>query len=217
MTRFLLALALLTSLGACGDDDGGPSASAEDAGRLTWMAPDAGIPPRPDGGPPSADAGAVRVCYDIEPLSEAMLPRCRASTEDCVAACPMGESGNACRDACWRSDSTPPAGDIGCIDCVFRQLVSCIDTSGCHAEVAAWLCCIVDNCASSADPCCTERNCAELAQTMFVCGYTREPSCFDVTGGDIGQCYAESDPDAGVMDVDAGPAPDAGAPMDCSE
>jgi hypothetical protein len=129
----------------------------------------------------------------------------------------MGDTGNECRDACWAGDPTPPSGDVACPDCVFRQLVSCIDDGGCHAEVAAWLCCIVDNCSASTDPCCIERECGMAGQNMFVCGYTRQPSCFELTSGVIGECYAETDTDAGVPDVDAGPAPDAGPPVDCSE
>ena len=223
MTRawlWMLSAVLLSgaSLGCTGDDDGG--AEEEDAGPREWMGTDAGIPPRRDAGPPAEDAG-LRICYELPRLTEAELPRCRAATADCVDACPEGDAGEDCRSACWANDPTPASGDVACQDCVFRQLLGCVEDAGCEAEVAAWLCCIIDNCSSSTDPCCTERECAALAEPMFICGYTNQPSCFELTSGEIGECYAESDPDAGVPD-DAGVGgdagmPDAGMPVDCSE
>jgi hypothetical protein len=209
MLRFALILCSIAPLAACGDDDGGPSTTDEDAGR-TWMPTDAGIPARQDAGPPP-DAGESRVCFELPALTG--FPYCTAATRDCVTACPMGDPGNACRDACWAGDPTPPMGDVACGDCVFRQLFACAGDAGCQAEVDAFVCCIVDNCAMSTDPMCIENNCTMALQNVYVCTYTADPTCFELTDGYVGMCYAESDPDGGVPMPDAGGG-DAGTASD---
>src|SRR5687767_907319 len=144
----LTVLFLLGALAAaCTEDDPGPGAGGpDDDSELVWMPRDAGIPPRQDAGPPT-DAG-VRECFDYPAVPASLLPRCTAATRDCVSACPEGMTGEACRNGCWNGDPTPRSGapdDVGCPDCIFRQLISCVDAADCHAEVSAWLCCIVDN------------------------------------------------------------------------
>ena len=170
------------------------------------MPVDAGIPPRPDAHATDTPDGGVRVCFDYGTLPDSLLPRCEASTRDCVMECPA-EGGDDCRDACWAADPTPRSGppeSYGCNDCIFRQVIGCIDRGPCHAEVAAFLCCIVEDCATGGDTCIDER-CNDEAQAMFGCGIAETPECIDVVGGEAGRCYALEDEPG-----DAGTAPDAG-------
>lgn len=208
--RTISVLLLLTAATGCLDDDSGGGGGGGD---LVWMPRDAGIPPRPDSGPRSD--GGVRECFDFPAVPAALLPRCTAATRDCVEACPADTPGEECRNTCWATDPTPRSGapdDVGCNDCILRQLISCIDTAGCHGEIQRYFCCIIDNCPTGEDACISAM-CASEAEGMFICGYTLEPGCFGLTSGDIGMCYAESDPesDAGApAPVDAGAGEDAG-------
>ena len=178
-------------------------------GPRVWMPVDAGIPPRPDAAAAPEQDGGVRVCLELGTLSEAQLPRCRSTTRDCVMGCP-GEGGDECRDACWAADPTPrtgPPDDVGCNDCIFRQVIGCIDRGPCHAEVAAFFCCIVDQCATGGDSCIDEM-CNAQAQAMFGCGIAETPECIDVIGGEAGMCYAAEDE---PVEPDAGATEDGGA------
>lgn len=207
---------LVCAASACDDD----ASASDDAGRV-WNPRDAGIPPRVDAGTDS-DGGGYRVCYALPEVAE--FPRCRAVTSACVDACPMDDTADACHQACWTSDTYPRSGgsdDIGCIDCVFRQVLRCINDVGCDAEIAAYLCCIIDNCsAPGSAPDCADTMCVDENQAMFTCGYVRDPTCFDLTDGYIGMCYSEEDPDAGPLDaggaLDALVAVDAGSTFDAS-
>ena len=179
--------------GCDGDDAGGSPGPI-----MRWMPADSGIPPRPDGGQAASDAQAgSRACVTLPALGEAALPRCSVETRDCVAGCPAGDTGSACRDACWGSDTTPAydsgAGAVECADCIFRKLLECLQVSGCEPEVDAYLCCIVDHCAG-ADNTCISSMCAESGAAMFTCGGYTAPECFQLTDGYIGQCYAGGEP-----------------------
>jgi hypothetical protein len=165
----------------------------DDPSSLEWA--DAGIPERSDAGPEPE----IEVCFAVTRLSDDQLPRCTAQTRDCVAACPADTAGEACRNDCWGTDPTPPItvvtqGEIGCDDCVFRSLLSCIDTADngiCHGPVAAYLCCLLAG----------GVGCEDETNEMFTCGFVTAPECFELTSGEIGRCYATSDepenPDGG--------------------
>jgi hypothetical protein len=145
--------------------------------QLEWA--DAGIPDRPDAG-----STEIEICIPVAPLPPEDLPRCTAATRDCILGCPEDDAGEECRNTCWTSDTTPPLGDVACQNCIFVQLLSCMDLADegvCHASVAEYLCCL-----ASGGECPTEAN------NMFTCGFVSEPSCFELTSGMIGQCYAES-------------------------
>ena len=198
-TLLLLALALSAACAPAGDNTG--EGEGETAGQpLVYT--DAGIPDRPDA-PPD---GGVDVCYPVAPVPDADLPRCLAATRDCIAACPADATADACHNACWANDPTPAtAAGTNCSGCVFAQLLACVDTHGCHDAVSTYLCCVVDACAGGAPGC--DQQCANDANAMFQCGFVQSPQCFDLTGGDIGRCYAATDPPP----PDAGPAADGGA------
>lgn len=211
---FALALAL-ASLSACGDDDGGDGTSGtdRDAG-LVWMPRDAatsddgGTTTRPDGAS-SADAGlAGRTCAAPRmPVPSPLLPRCRARTATCVDGCATAMNPDACRDACFAADDHEVDSTYGlnCPGCVFLQLFACIDATDCHDTVAAFFCCVEDRCTGQPDGCAQEMCGAEI-EALFTCAYYAAPECLDLTGGVIGECFAESDPvvDAGMGDADAG-------------
>lgn len=189
LTPFIMALpvALVASLtpAACGSEsDADPSDDGSDDGNEQLLEyADAGIPERPDAGPEPE----VEICLPIAPLPPEQLPRCTAATRDCIAACPEGDPGEQCRNDCWANDPTPPAGDTNCNDCVFVQLLSCIDAApeeACHPAVAGFLCCLLGGSGA----------CEAETNEMFTCGYYTVPECFDLTGGEIGKCYAETDP-----------------------
>lgn len=198
--------AVLTLAVGC---DGDTPTDAPDGGR--WMPTDSGIPPRPDAEATSGrDAGADRVCIPLMPLAAEALPRCHAATRDCVTSCPEGMDGDGCRSSCWSSDDMPAldpsaSNPFDCDNCIFTQLLACLDRDTCHAEVAAFLCCLVD---CGGDAACQESECMDAQQSMFLCGAYQAPQCFDVVGGDVGMCYAAEDPvtgtDGGVTDADAG-------------
>ena len=168
---------------ACGVPDADDTDGGQEQELLEYA--DAGIPERVDAGPPVE----VEVCFDLT-LAESQLPRSTAATRDCIAACPEGDPGEACRNDCWGNDPTPPDGDIACSDCVFRQLIGCIDVADdgvCHGAAAAYVCCLFDG-----------GTCEVEANEMFTCGFVSEPECFNLVGGEIGRCYAETDsPDGG--------------------
>ncbi len=196
--------------------EGEPETGGESA---AWMPADAAIPPRPDASY-EEDTGTDpdRVCYEAQPLPEAALPRCTASTRDCVDACGDGPEAEACRNACWSTDTTPRytegGADVGCNDCIFAQLIYCLDRDGCADQVAAFYCCIVDQCSAGGEGC-VEEQCGAEISALFSCGGMVAPECFRLTDGDIGECYADVDPPmtAGDATTDAAMA-DAGVDAD---
>ena len=200
-----VTLPLLFNVIGCGDDDG--------PRQLVWNPPDAGIPPRPDA--TAAVDAASRVCVPLEPLAAESLPRCRASTQVCRLACPA-VGGDGCRDACLASDDhptlMPPGGDpVSCGDCLFQEAFACLSENGCANEVNAFVCCVVEQCASGT-PGCIDTECADVAAAAFACGSVRSPACFDEADGAPAACYAEVDPptgdggarDGGTMGLDGG-------------
>ncbi len=211
----------LLSLPLAGCENGTDDVGGEPA---AWMPADAGIPPRPDAsyGEDGSASASDRVCYEAMPLPGEALPRCTAATRDCVESCPEGSDGDSCRNDCWASDETPRyttegGGTVGCNDCIFSQLIACLDRDGCDTEVAAFYCCIVDHCPGGGGDSCIQDQCADELGAMFMCGTTLAPECFDVTAGDIGECYTEADApagDGGMDDASMGdaeaPAPDVG-------
>ena len=200
------AAILAALIAACDTSDDPPCLD----GGPRWTSVDSQIPPRPDGAA-APDSGETRVCFPIDPLPDTDMPRCEAETRDCVAGCASATDPDTCRGECFMADTRAPLvradSIVACGDCVNTQVLSCIDTNGCHAEVAAFLCCIVDNCVSGG-PTCIDDMCSTYAQAMFVCGAAAAPECFDLTAGMAGQCYAaaEPTPDGGVPTPDAGGA-----------
>jgi len=218
MGMMKLAVTGAAAMIACalvGCDQGEPMTAGETA---AWMPADASIPERPDATYEEDASGGEpgRVCFEPMPLAPAALPRCTASTRDCVDACVEGPEGEECRNGCWGSDETPRytegGANVGCNECIFTQLIACLDRDGCDDEVAAFYCCLVDRCSAGGDGC-LQTECGTELNAMFSCGAARARHCFALTDGDIGQCYAESDPpigdDAGT-DAAADASADAG-------
>ena len=172
------------------------STSNTDAGALLRIS-DAGIPDRPD-----ASLDVVQVCVPLAPVPASRLPRCTAGTQACVVACPSDNTGDACRNACWANDATPADHGLVCNQCIFTQVLSCMDAAGCHESVSAFMCCQAAG----------GQGCDAKANAMFTCGFVQDPTCLDVggtRGGAPGRCYAVGVDvtdggvtDAGTLDAD---------------
>lgn len=189
---------------ACGDDDG--PADPSDGGNgdaPIFVPPDSGLMLR-DGG--MVDAGGSEcVRPRLDPPAAELLPRCSVETRDCVLDC-EGEDG--CADVCWAADDTPADPTIGtCADCVIVDLLACLDAGGCQQEVAEIFCCGERECPPGSAEDCFDVMCAPQLQTLFSCGLSMAPACFEELNGE-GACYDDGPGmDAGV---DAGPIDDAG-------
>jgi hypothetical protein len=183
-------------------NDAGVDAGGEDAGKLVWMPPEDDSSDDDASGDDSGDDPlAGRECAKVrEVLPDALLPRCSATTRDCVAACPDAEDLDACREACLKADDTP-TGDFGidCQTCVFANVFGCIDAAGCHDGVAAFFCCLQDRCAVDNPPeNCGQALCGSELQAAVTCGYFAQESCVDYLGAEVGACFPEYDGDGGV-------------------
>ena len=208
-----LSMLVLLALGsACGDDDGaaqggpdggtagnGPATGMnEDAGPLVWTPRDSGqsLPPI-DVPPPSGGSGGVDAMCAMtrDPLPAAFLPRCAASTRECIDACADAADTDACRSACIASDTTPPESMYGlaCDSCIYLQLFACIDAAGCHDGVAAVFCCLADKCPEGSPEGCSERECGAELMAAFTCGYYAKMECLELTAELAGQCFAPGD------------------------
>jgi hypothetical protein len=160
----------------------------------------ASLPPVPGG-----DCAKAR-----EPLPEALLPRCQASTLECIVQCGIDNpdyGADACRDACQAADTTPPdtsrGAPVSCATCTLAQLLACTDSSGCHDETARFVCCF-EACGGGAS--CAETCNGEL-QAFGLCTYYKAPQCVDYVHGPMAACFAAAEPEP----VGAGGAGGAGA------
>ncbi|HKY35414.1 MAG TPA: hypothetical protein VJN18_05710 [Polyangiaceae bacterium] len=142
---------------------------------------------------PSGDCAKAR-----EPLPEALLPRCQASTLDCIVQCGIDNpdyGADACRDACQAADTTPPDTSLGtavsCATCTLAQLLACTDSSGCHDETARFMCCF-EACGGAAN--CAETCNGEL-QAFVLCSYYKAPQCVDYVHGPMSACFAPAAPE----------------------
>ena len=184
---------------------GGPSAEDRELfGK--WI--DCGMPARGEGFDPPAPAGEpdepplpTGTCaMPRQYLPESVLPRCKASTLDCVIQCSVDNpdyGADTCRDACLAADGTPAGTVAGfpvdCPNCTLAQLLACADQDGCHDETARFLCCL-EGCGGG-DAC--NQQCAGELQAFGLCVYYSAPHCVDYAQGPIGACFAEEDPSAG--------------------
>lgn len=206
-----LGVLMLLAGSACGDDDGAADEGVDgggsggrggdDDGPLVWTPGDAGqtLPPI-DVPPPSAsDAGvAGRACaMPRTPLPAAVLPRCAASTRECIDACPSAADPDACRETCIGSDTTPPETasmyGIACDSCIYLQLFACIDAAGCHDGVAEFFCCAADKCPAGSPEGCGEQRCGAELMAALTCGYYAKMECLELTSDLSGQCFAPGD------------------------
>jgi hypothetical protein len=130
-----------------------------------------------------------------EPLPQVLLPRCHASTRDCIAACADASDPDACRDTCIDGDDMPPDPSFGlnCSGCIYLQLFACIDAADCHEGVAELFCCIEDNCPTGSGDNCTEMQCPDELMTALTCGYFADQECVNVLGDAIAGCFEEGD------------------------
>lgn len=179
---------------------GGPS---EDERKMLadWFAcgapaKSAGFDP-PDPPPPKEDPPPTGACAEPrQPLPPSVLPRCAATTYDCVKTCelekPEGEVDD-CRDACTAADTTPADTSLGtpidCSTCIFSQILACAENAGCHDEVAGLMCCIT-SCAASGDPSCLESECQGEITAFGYCVYYGDQECVDHDGAWLNVCYA---------------------------
>lgn len=203
-----LGLSLLAG-SACGDDDGtgggdaggagSPSAMNQDAGLPMWMPRDSGQSLPPIDVPPPNTGGAGsdgRMCaMTRNPLPAVLLPRCAASTAECIDGCPEQADPDACRDACINSDPTPaePMYGLACDSCIYLQLFACIDAAGCHDGVATVFCCIADKCPEGSPEGCAEQQCGAELMAALTCGYSANMECLELTSSLSGQCFATGD------------------------
>jgi len=186
---------------------GGPSSSDRELlGK--WI--DCGMPAKGDGFVPPVpstlpDAGPAPTgtCAEPrQPLPESMLPRCKASTLDCVVTCGLTETEYTledCRNACLAADGSPAGSYYGfpvdCPTCTILQLLSCADSAGCHDETAAFMCCI-EGCGS--DQNCQNTKCAGELQAFGLCVYYTAPECVEYTSGPMNACFAADDGSGGA-------------------
>lgn len=146
--------------------------------------------------PPMAD---TRACAQVrKPLPVESLPRCAASTLACRRSC-AGQSedddaAERCREACVDADPTPPvlvAGTpVNCSACNLTQLLACGEEVGCHAQVAALMCCI-ESCIQSGDASCAEKQCRGAIDSFGQCVYYRGEKCLKDDGPYLGACFAK--------------------------
>jgi hypothetical protein len=218
-----LSLCLLLSLPqltACGNDDAsaesgvdggqaGTRASGAGTGAdddpLVWTPVDSGqddLPPidiPPPGTDPIEPSGMC--ARPREPLPAALLPRCAASTRDCIDACMETADPDACREACVAADTTPPETMYGleCDSCIYLQLFACIDGAGCHDGVAEVFCCLAEKCPEGSPEGCGEQRCGAELMAAFTCGYYAKEECLTFTAELAGQCFPPADDaDGGV-------------------
>jgi hypothetical protein len=172
----------------------------EDAGKLVWH-PDASLDSGFDdgtsrgGATPALDAGSPLAGRDCAkrrmPLPAVLLPRCRASTRDCVAACASADDADMCRSACLKADDMPADTSYGldCQGCVFLQLFGCLDQGGCDDGVAEVFCCLEDKCPTGSADNCGDQMCGNEIRAAVTCGYYTKMECLDFLGGTIDQCF----------------------------
>lgn len=207
---------LAAALG-CGDDfeppreDGGPhsvgaGSDAGDAGPIVWMPKDAGSAGSSGRAGSSGSAGSAgsdaRMCArPRQPLPLVLLPRCSASTRDCVESCTGSADPSMCRDSCVDADTTPPDAMYGvdCSGCIYLQLFACIDRAKCHQGVADVFCCIEEQCPAGSPEGCGEQRCGTELNAALTCGYYADMECLNFLGSSIGGCFP-----AGGGDADAG-------------
>ncbi len=166
-------------------------------------------PPVPTGIPDEPPVPMGTCAMSRQFLPDDVMPRCKASTQDCVIQCAIDNpdyGADDCRNACLAADGTPPGSVLGvpvdCPNCTLAQLLACADQGGCHDETARFLCCL-EGCAGDAT--CAQQCSGEL-QAFGLCVYYSAPQCVDYVDGPMGSCFAEADP---VLDG-AGGAPAAG-------
>lgn len=206
----LFALGLL-ALGGCETTDG-----TEPQDARVWEPSDASVwqPLEIDGGPPM-DAGSCDL--PLPPLMGERIPRCEASTRDCMLACAADDQ--PCRDGCLMADAYPPdpLNDNVCSNCVTVMALACADQYGCHSQVSGFLCCNAANCGAGSAPDCATTTCGAQLSAMFQCLGTTAPQCLNLNDPTFaGACFAAPAPsDAGVIDPDGGAmVSDAGVPTD---
>jgi hypothetical protein len=154
-----------------------------------------GFSPPPPTGKQVVPAPPTGTCAEPHlPLPASVLPRCQASTLDCVIQCGIddeGYGGDVCRDACLAADTMPAAAlassPINCQSCTLAQLLACAETS-CHDEMARFLCC-AESCAG-VESCTTARCSGDLTAFGLCVGYL-SPECVDYVTGPISSCFAE--------------------------
>lgn len=89
---------------------------------------------------------AARSCAaPLAPIPFGAGAHCSAITRTCVDGCGTNAT---CFDSCLDSDTTPTNATSGldCSGCVNYSTNQCIDSGGCHSELAAWFCCMEDMC-----------------------------------------------------------------------
>jgi hypothetical protein len=179
---------------------GGPTQTEREL-LAEWI--DCGMPASGDGFEPPPPSGTTQpeppptgACAEPRPpLPPEILPRCKATTLDCVVQCDADSNGyNAedCRNACLAADDTPLGAfgtvPVNCAACTLLQLLSCADRTGCHAETADFLCCIE---ACGGGDSCANVQCTGELQAFGLCVYYLAPECVDYIDGPVGSCFAE--------------------------
>ncbi|HJK95512.1 MAG TPA: hypothetical protein RMH85_13665 [Polyangiaceae bacterium LLY-WYZ-15_(1-7)] len=155
MKKLLICSMLVGALAACGDDDGrdGPI-TLMDSG--TSPGTDAGTTPTMDGGSTMTEdaGGPTGACAEmVAAIPAAALPRCSASTVECINGCMDG----MCQQSCLEADMTAAdmATGLDCLGCFNYQVLYCADNNGCHDQIAAFNCCAEENgCTGASCPAC---------------------------------------------------------------
>lgn len=200
---------------ACSDDPTGPVIE-RDAGADLGDAPLDMGQPAVDMGQPVVDMGTSCAPPPIVALPAAELPRCAAATQAIAVACgvPNSTAARTCIIDALNADTTArlvtPTRTIDCIGCFGLQRLACV-YAGCEGPGAALLCCLeAEGCTNSDCPAC-----ASEAGVFNACAIALV-DCFDPSMGEVADCFAAADPDAGVSDAgaDAGSDVDAGTDAD---
>jgi hypothetical protein len=100
----------------------------------------------------------------------------------------------ACINMCLMSDTTPPLMEgmttIDCGFCVGYTQFQCLDSMGCHTEVAAFNCCVEAMCATAADVnACASSMCSSQLMALQTCAGSAPP-CGMPAGAAYAGCYA---------------------------
>lgn len=192
---FCLAAATVLTIAGCGNSgsrrsaDGG-GITLGDSGGIMLM--DSG--PRTDsGGMTGTDAGGMRECESMfMPYPTEAGMRCSAETRTCIQGCTDPATANMCINTCIDADTTTPVMTmsgltIDCGFCIAYNQFYCLDSMGCHAQVAAYNCCIEDN--GCMDQACVNTNCAPQISALNSCFMSTAPGCADITAGPYAVCY----------------------------
>ena len=186
----LTILVMLGALGLAGCDSGGRGGSGggdRDSGPI--IIPDSGPMVRrdtgPGGGPDSGMPGG-ECAAPLMAFPAMLAPRCSDATRMCI----MGCMDSMCANSCISGDTTMAVDVMGqmvdCGFCIGYTQFFCLDSSGCHSQVAALNCCIeARGCTTDA---CAMSMCGTEYSALVSCAMG-QPQCLNPSSAAFDICY----------------------------